>query len=75
MSVSSFVIYILPALPNMVTSALSKLTPTSSLITVAPVNTAISFNIAFLLSPKDGALTAQTLIPALILLTIKLANG
>jgi hypothetical protein len=30
---------------------------------------------AFLLSPKDGALTAQTCNPACILLTIKLASG
>jgi hypothetical protein len=50
-------------------------TPTSSEMTVEPVKMAISFNMAFLLSPKDGALTAHTCNPAWILFTIKLARG
>jgi hypothetical protein len=42
----------------------SNVTPIYSEITVDPVNTARSFNMAFLLSPNDGALTAQTCTPA-----------
>ncbi len=44
-------------------------------MTVAPVKTARSFKIAFLLSPNDGALTAHTWRPAWTLFTIKLVNG
>jgi hypothetical protein len=53
----------------------SNVTPIYSEITVDPVNTARSFNMAFLLSPNDGALTAQTCTPAWSLLTIKFVNG
>jgi hypothetical protein len=59
-TVSYFVISIFPAVPKTVKSLSSKLTPTYSEITVDPVNIARSFKIAFLLSPKEGALTAQT---------------
>jgi hypothetical protein len=59
----------------MLSSESSKVIPTSSETTVAPVRTAKSLRMAFLLSPKDGALTAQTWTPAWILLTIKLVNG
>ena len=38
-----------------------KSSPKSSVINVAPVNIAMSSNIAFLLSPKPGAFTATTL--------------
>lgn len=51
------------------------MTPTSYEMTVEPVKMAISFKIAFLLSPKDGAFTAQICNPAWILFTIKLARG
>ena len=53
-------IYTLAAVPKMVKSESSRVTPISSEITVDPVKTAISFNIALRLSPNDGALTAQT---------------
>jgi hypothetical protein len=46
-------------------SAFSSVNPKSSVITVPPVKTAISYKIAFLLSPNAGALTATTLSPPL----------
>ena len=63
------------AVPKYPTEALSNLKPFSSLITVPPVNTAISSSIAFLLSPKPGALTAATLKVPRNLLTTKVANA
>ena len=53
----------------------SRFKPTSSEITVPPVKIAISSNIAFLLSPKPGALQADTLTTPLILLTTKVAKA
>ena len=53
----------------------SNLNPCSSEIKVPPVKTAISSNIAFLLSPKPGALTVAIFNPALILLTTNVANA
>ena len=43
----------------------SKVIPISSVTTVPPVKTAISYNKFFLLSPKAGALTQATLTPFL----------
>lgn len=54
---------------------MSKVNPISSEITVPPVKIAISFNIAFLLSPKAGALTAQTFNPPLNLFKTKVAKA
>lgn len=54
---------------------MSKVNPISSEITVPPVKMAISFNIAFLLSPKAGALTAQTFNPPLNLFKTKVAKA
>ena len=56
----SLVIFTDPALPNIDISASFKSYPNSSDITVPPVSIAISSNIAFLLSPNPGALTATT---------------
>lgn len=57
--VSSLVIYIFLHLPKTETSDFSKVSPISSETTVPPVIAAMSFIIAFLLSPKAGALTAH----------------
>lgn len=61
--------------PRTATSAVSKLKPTSSLITVPPVKMAISARIAFLLSPKAGDFTAHILSPPLSLLRTKVAKA
>lgn len=61
--------------PRTVNSDFSSVNPISSLTTVAPVRTAISFKIAFLLPPNAGALTAQTLSPPLSLFTISYASA
>ena len=53
----------------------SSLIPRSSEITWPPVNIAISSNIAFLRSPKPGALTATTFKPPLSLFTTRVANA
>ena len=53
----------------------SKESPTSSEITVPPVRIAISSSIAFLLSPKPGALQAATLTTPLMLLTTNVARA
>ena len=53
----------------------SILKPLSSDITVPPVNIAMSSNIAFLLSPKPGALTAAIFRDPLILLTTRVASA
>lgn len=58
-TVSSLDTIIFLQVPKTVGSDFSKDNPISSLITVPPVKMAISFKIAFLLSPKAGALTAQ----------------
>lgn len=60
MTVSYFEISTLPAVPSTLWSESSSVTPTYYEITVAPVKTAISFKIAFLLSPNEGALIAHT---------------
>eukprot|EP00732_Lithocolla_globosa_P002867 Lithocolla_globosa_v1_NODE_2031_length_2200_cov_406.434033.p2 type:complete len:232 gc:universal NODE_2031_length_2200_cov_406.434033:1822-1127(-) len=56
----SFVMVICLADPRSPTSILSNLMSLSSLKTVAPVITPISSSVALRLSPKPGALTAQT---------------
>jgi len=73
--VSSLVIKTYLHSPKTEVSAFSKVSPISSLITVPPVKTAISFKIAFLLSPKAGAFTAQTFNPPLNLFTIRVAKA
>jgi hypothetical protein len=59
-TVSYFDISTFAAVPKIVKSESYKVTPTYSEMTVEPVRTAISLRIAFLFSPKEGALTAQT---------------
>ena len=63
------------AVPSISSVALSKLKPLSSEITVPPVSIAISSSIAFLLSPKPGALTAAILREPLSLLTTNVASA
>mmetsp|Transcript_24962 Transcript_24962/g.43106 ORF Transcript_24962/g.43106 Transcript_24962/m.43106 type:complete len:209 (+) Transcript_24962:728-1354(+) len=73
--VSSLVTVTFFAEPNSVISTLSRVSPTSSLMTCPPVSTAISCRLAFRLSPKPGALTAQTLMPPRSLLTTSVAKA
>lgn len=61
--------------PKTAGSDLSKVNPISSDTTVPPVKIAISFNMAFLLSPKAGAFTAQTFNPPLNLFNTKVAKA
>ena len=61
--------------PKSSTVAPSSERPTSSEITVPPVSIAISSSIAFLLSPKPGALQAAALTIPLKLLTTKVAKA
>ena len=61
--------------PKSSTVAPSRVSPTSSEITVPPVKMAISSSIAFLLSPKPGALHAAALTIPLKLLTTKVASA
>ena len=63
------------AVPRSSTVAPSRDKPTSSEITVPPVKIAISSNIAFLLSPKPGALQAAALTVPLRLLTTRVARA
>ena len=63
------------AFPKSSIVALSSFNPTSSLITRPPVKTAISCNMAFLRSPKPGALTANALKVPRSLLTTKVAKA
>jgi len=73
--VSSFVDIILSALPNISIVASSNLSHSSSVIKVAHVTIAISFNISFLRSPNHGALIAITLSIPLILFRTKEARA
>ena len=59
----------------MVKSAFSSENPLSSDTTVPPVSIAISSSIAFLLSPKPGALTAAIFNPPLSLFTTRVARA
>ena len=63
------------AVPRSSTVAPSKERPTSSDTTVPPVNIAISSSIAFLLSPKPGALHAAALTIPLKLFTTSVASA
>lgn len=74
MIVSSFEMMMDLAVPNTLISLSSNLRPTYSEMTVPPMETAISFNWAFLLSPNDGALTAQTFNPPLSLFKTNVAR-
>lgn len=74
-TVSSLVTMIDLQVPKTAGSDLSKVKPISSDTTVPPVKIAISFNIAFLLSPKAGAFTAQTFNPPLNLFNTKVAKA
>ena len=58
--VSSLLIITLLHSPRTLTSAFSKVNPASSATTVEFVKIAISYIIAFLLSPNEGHLTAAT---------------
>mmetsp|Transcript_10572 Transcript_10572/g.1664 ORF Transcript_10572/g.1664 Transcript_10572/m.1664 type:complete len:260 (+) Transcript_10572:322-1101(+) len=75
MMVSSLVMMMDLQVPKTVGSDFSKESPISSEITVPPVRMAISFKIAFLLSPKAGALTAAILSPPLNLFKTKVAKA
>ena len=75
MIVFSLLTSIFFARPRSSSLIFSKVSPTLSEITVPPVNIAISSSIAFLLSPKPGALTATVLIIPLILLTTNVARA
>jgi hypothetical protein len=75
MIVSSLFTITLSALPSISIVASSNLIHKSSVINVAPVTVAISFNISFFLSPNPGALTATTLSIHLILFNINDANA
>ncbi len=66
---------ILFACPKSSILIVSNFKPTSSEITVAPVRIAISSSIAFLLSPKPGALTATVFKMPRILFTTKVASA
>jgi len=74
-TVSSLVTMIDLQVPKTAGSDLSKVNPISSDTTVPPVKIAISFNMAFLLSPKAGAFTAQTFNPPLNLFNTKVAKA
>ena len=63
------------ACPRSSIVAPSSESPTSSEITVPPVSMAISSSIAFLLSPKPGALQAATLTTPLMLFTTRVAKA
>ena len=73
--VLSLSIVTLSADPNISIVVFSILNPLSSEITVPPVKIAISSSIAFLRSPKPGALTAAIFNAPLSLFTTNVANA
>jgi hypothetical protein len=79
--VSSLVIVMFLAIPKVALissgelAQFSRVIPAYSLTNFPPVKIAISWSCAFLLSPKDGALTAQILRLFLILFKIKPASN
>ena len=75
MMVFSLPTSILFAWPKSSILIVSNFKPTSSEITVPPVRIAISSSIAFLLSPKPGALTATVFKMPRMLLTTKVARA
>mmetsp|Transcript_72380 Transcript_72380/g.156547 ORF Transcript_72380/g.156547 Transcript_72380/m.156547 type:complete len:320 (+) Transcript_72380:173-1132(+) len=75
MMVSSFVMVTVLQEPSWSRVMSSSLPPSSSLISSAPVRTARSLRIAFLLSPKPGDLRAHTFRPPRSLLTMSMARA
>mmetsp|Transcript_32593 Transcript_32593/g.85917 ORF Transcript_32593/g.85917 Transcript_32593/m.85917 type:complete len:238 (-) Transcript_32593:3127-3840(-) len=75
MMASSFEMVAFLHTPRCSSVTFSSLRPTSSDTTCAPVSTAMSCRVALRLSPKPGALTAQTLMPARSLLTTRVARA
>ena len=73
--VFSLVTVTFPAEPNCSTVVSFNCKPKSSVITVAPVNVAISCNIALRRSPNPGALTATTLNVPRILFKTSVGNA
>ena len=73
--VFSFEIWMRLAVPKSSNVAVSSERPTSSEITVPPVRTAMSCNIALRRSPKPGALTAATLTMPRMLFTTNVAKA
>ncbi len=73
--VFSFVTVTRPAVPNWSKVVSFNWRPRSSVITVAPVKTAISCNISLRRSPKPGALTATTLNVPRILFKTSVGNA
>ena len=71
----SLSIVIVSAVPSIDKSAFSNEKPLSSETTVPPVRIEISSSIAFLLSPKPGALTAAIFKPPLSLFTTNVARA
>ena len=65
----------LSQVPSISSVACSSLSPFSSLITVPPVNMAISSSIALRRSPKPGAFTAQILRPPRRRFTTSVVNA
>ena len=63
------------AVPRSSIVVVSSARPTSSEMTLPPVRTAMSSNIAFLLSPKPGALHAATFTIPRMLLTTNVARA
>mmetsp|Transcript_113922 Transcript_113922/g.322198 ORF Transcript_113922/g.322198 Transcript_113922/m.322198 type:complete len:213 (-) Transcript_113922:31-669(-) len=74
-TVSSFVIVTVFAVPSCSTLTSSIFPPISSEITSVPVSTARSCKMALRLSPKPGAFTAATLSPPRSLFTIRSASA
>ena len=75
MVVLSLSMITLEACPRSCMVALSRVLPSSSEITSPPVKIAISSSIAFLLSPKPGAFTAEILRTPRSLFTTKVASA
>ena len=73
--VLSFLTITFSAWPNISTVVFSVFNPNSSEITSPPVRIAISWSIAFLLSPNPGAFTATDVKVPRILLTTSVANA
>ena len=73
--VSSLVTMTRRAVPSRSIVAFSSLSPISSLMTWAPVRTAMSWSISLRRSPKPGALTATEVKVPRILLTTRVARA
>ena len=75
MVVLSLVAITFCAVPSIESFVLSSFIPLASVITVAPVKSAISSSMALRFSPNSGALRASTLITPRSLLTTSVANA